>query len=169
MSYYTGQGDYYSGKGDPGFGSILGGIIGTVGGLLPGPAGMAARAVGSAIGGGSRAPTPQLRLPGGSAPRIQAQPTPGMRGVAQRLIPGGQSGYQCGSGNSCGTGFHMDKTTQTKCVRNRKTNYTNPKALSRATKRVDGFVSVAKKALKSTKYKVVNESFKANWRKPLKK
>jgi hypothetical protein len=54
-------------------------------------------------------------------------------------------------------------------VRNRRTNYTNPRALSRAAKRLDGFVGVARKALKTTNYKVVNKSYKQNWRKPLKR
>lgn len=166
MSYYSGTGDYYSGKGDPGFFSTLGGIVGGAAGIaskvLPGPIGAAAGGVSRLLSGSSRG----LATPG-PVPRIPANPNPGLRGAAQRLVPGGSSGYSCNSG--CGTGYHLDKTTQSKCVRNRKTNYTNPKALSRATKRVDGFVSVAKKALKSTKYKVVNESYKQNWRKPLKK
>jgi hypothetical protein len=104
------------------------------------------------------------------APRITTTPTPvpGLTGSMQRLIPGGATGYTCGSG-SCPTGYHLDKTTRTKCVRNRKVNYANPRALSRAAKRMDGFVGVARKALKATNYKVVSKSYKQNWRKPLKR
>lgn len=167
MSYYTGQGDYYSGKGDPGLISSIGSIVGAVGSVIGGPAGVVGSVI-KRVTGGSRPAAPPVRglaRPTGGIPSI---PTPGIVGAAQRLVPGGASGYQSG-GCGCGTGHHMDKATGTRCVKNRKTNYTNPKALSRATKRVDGFVTVAKKALKSTKYKVVNENFKQNWRKPLKK
>lgn len=173
MSYYTGMGDYYSGKGDPGFASILGGIVGTVGkvagSILPGGGAIttATKAISTALSGGSS--TKSLRGTS-NVPTIQ-QPTrtPGIVGTMQRLIPGGASGYQCGGGNPCGSGYHLDKTTKSKCVRNRRTNYTNPAALSRAAKRLDGFVGVARKALKTTNYKVVSKSFKQNWRKPLKR
>ncbi len=170
MSYYSGTGDYYSGKGDPGFFSTLGNIIGGAGKIasaaIPGVGGIVragTSAIQKVMGGGS--PT-GLRLPT-APPSIPASRTPGVTGFVQRAVPGGASGYQCGAG--CGTGYHLDKTTKTRCVRNRKTNYTNPRALSRAAKRMDGFVSVAKKALKSTNYKVVNKSYKQNYRKPLKR
>lgn len=176
MSYYTGQGDYYSGKGDPGFTSILGGILGTAGKILPGPIGGLASAGSALLSGGSssrrlptaraRATSSRLAVPS-TMPRIPAQPNPGLTGVAQRLIPGGSSGYSCGSG--CSPGYHLDKTEGVKCVKNRKTNYANPRALARASKRLDGFVGVARKAMKSTNYKVVSKSYKQNWRKPLKK
>lgn len=171
MSYYTGRGDYYSGKGDPGFLSTLGGIIGTagkiVGTVVPGVR-TATGIVSSALT--STAKPKNIMTPTGmSIPAsVPAIPTPGLTGVAQRLVPGGASGYQCGSG-SCDSGYHLDKTTRSRCVRNRKTNYTNPRALSRATKRLDGFVTVARKAMKSTNYKVVSKSYKQNWRKPLKR
>lgn len=171
MSYYTGRGDYYSGKGDPGFASILGGIIGTAGkiasAVVPG--------IGTVVNAGTSAVSKALTgttrpsLPAVPVPSIPAQPVPGLTGIAQRMVPGGASGYQCGGGNPCESGYHLDKTDHVKCVRNRRTNYANPRALSRATKRLDGFVTIARKAMKSTNYKVVSKSYKQNWRKPLKR
>lgn len=171
MSYYTGRGDYYSGKGDPGFLSTLGGIIGTVGSVVgtvvPGVStatSIAAKALGA--GSSTKVNSAGISLAGTNVPAI---PTPGISGMLQRALPGGQSGYQCGAGNPCGSGYHLDKTKHEKCVRNRRTNYTNPRALARAAKRMDGFVGVARKALKTTNYKVVAKSFRANYRKPLKR
>lgn len=169
MSYYTGVGDYYSGKGDPGLFSSIGKIMGSVGSILPGPFGAAAKIGSRLLGAGSQ---PKARTQP-TRPTLQVpSPVPGIRGVTQRFIPGGASGYQCPSGSTrgdCESGYHLDKTTRSKCVRNRKVNYTNPRALSRASKRLDGFVTVARRALKSTGYKVVSKSYKQNWRKPLKK
>ena len=169
MSYYSGMGDYYSGVGDPGlFGSIakvLGGGLSTLGSVLPGPLGSAAKIGGGILGkitGGTKAVRPP------PAPIQVPTPVPGIRGAAQRIVPGGQSGYTCPSG-ACGPGFHLDKATNSRCVRNRRTNYTNPRALARASKRVDGFVKVARKALKNSNYKVVPKSYKQNYRKPLKR
>jgi len=169
VSYYTGRGDYYSGKGDPGFASILGKVIGGVGkvasAVLPGVGGAigsVASAASKALGGTKS--VKQLR----GAEAAPAIPTPGVRGQLERFLPGGASGYQCAA-SPCAPGWHLDKTKQEKCVRNRKTNYANPRALSRATKRLDGFVTVARRAMKSTNYKVVSKSYKQNWRKPLKR
>jgi len=173
MSYYTGQGDYYSGKGDPGLFSAIGKGLGLVGSILPGPLGGAAKFAGGLLGGTKATPS----TPRSYGPSMPAVPTPGVMGMAQRAIPGGKSGYQCNTGNSCGSGYHLNKAYSyahsaepgTMCVRNRKLNPTNPAALARASKRIDKFVNVAKGALKHTNYKVVNKSYKQNWRKPLKR
>jgi hypothetical protein len=85
-------------QGDPGiFGSIgkaLGGVARVAGGLLPGPLGAVAGAVGGALAGRSSAPA--LGLTGGFSPggpgRAQ-RPVSGFRGFAERVLPGGRSGY----------------------------------------------------------------------------
>jgi len=173
MSYYTGRGDYYSGKGD--FGSLLGGIIGTAGkiasAVVPG--------VGGLIGAGASAISGVLSGTGS----VTVPTVPQSTGIALPFGPtipqvSGGGGGSCGSGQ-CNSGYHLNKTdhynrqgfvpARSTCVRNRKTNYTNPRALARAAKRMDGFVGVARKALKSTNYKVVAKSFRANYRKPLKR
>lgn len=171
MSYYSGQGDYYSGKGDPGLGSFFGGALKLGGSLIGGPLGALAKTAGTKLAGtkGSRPLVTSGRPP--------AIPVPGVQGFTQRLMPGGASGYMSGA---CTAGHHLNKSdyylkggqyvaAASTCVRNRRTNYTNPRALSRAAKRLDGFVGVARKALKSTNYKVVNKSYKQNWRKPTKR
>lgn len=180
MSYYTGVGDYYSGKGDPGLFGAIGSVLGKVGkvagAVLPGPIGGVVRGVSSLISGGqptgSTVPVPRpavpqqraLTTPRGPIPSIG--PVSGMTINERRTAFGGMP--TCASG-ACAPGYHLDKTLGVKCVRNRRTNYTNPRALSRAAKRLDGFVGVARKALKSTNYKVVSKNYKQNWRKPLKR
>lgn len=169
MSYYTGRGDYYSGKGDPGLGSLLGGVLGGISKVaryVPGVGGAISAVAGTAAKVVSGSPRPAL--PQITPPSIPV-PVPGFMGAVQRAIPGGASGYQCGGSNPCSSGYHLDKKHRAKCVRNRKVNYTNPAALSRAAKRMDGFVTVARRALKTTNYKVVAKGYKQNWRKPLKR
>lgn len=54
----------------------------------------------------------------------------------------------------CPTGYHLAKDGSGRCVRNRRMNPANPKALRRAMRRTDGFVKLAKRALKGTGYAV---------------
>lgn len=174
MSYYTGRGDYYSGKGDPGILSSIGSVFSVAGKVLPGPLGTAASGIGKVLGRSTSTATSQIAASRAaisrvsSVPRLPAIPQPGIGGAVARFLPGGSSGYVAG-GSPCGTGYHLDKTHATKCVRNRRTNYANPAALARAARRLDGFVGVARKAMKSTNYKVVSKSYKQNWRKPTKR
>jgi len=46
----------------------------------------------------------------------------------------------------CPTGYHPEKSGQPYCVRNRRMNPLNPRALSRATRRVGGFARAVKRA-----------------------
>ena len=149
MSYYTGQGDYYSGKGDPGLFSFIGKALKTVGGLVPGVGGIM-KTVGGFLDRPSAPAAPAFQPYGGGMVNLMAPqgvPTPGLMGMAQRAVPGGASGYQ-----GCTPGYHLDKTTKTKCVRNRSMNVANPKALRRAIRREAGFVTLAKQALKGSGY-----------------
>lgn len=156
MSYYTGQGDYYSGKGDPGlFGSIFGAIKGAATGLFSGgPLGAITGGVRGAITGGRTAAAPAratvpMRLPPiSSVARGGAQlPTPGILGMAQRAIPGGATGYE-----GCAPGYHIHKTEGDRCVKNRRMNVANPKALRRSIRRQAGFVALAKETLRGSGY-----------------
>lgn len=133
MSYY-GTGDYYL-AGDPGFFSSIGGFIkraagGIVGGLTGGLPG--------AIQGIA------ARSGGGGGPPVLVTPAPGMLGTIQRTLPGGSSGYVDASG--------MVRK------RRRRMNYGNAKALRRSIRRQDGFVRLARGALKGTNYKIVSRS-----------
>jgi len=46
----------------------------------------------------------------------------------------------------CPTGYHPEKSGKAYCVRNRRMNPLNPRALSRATRRVGGFARAVKRA-----------------------
>jgi len=112
--------------GDPGFFDTLGRIgRGAVGFLTGGP-----------IGGARGLFSPPT---GGGMPVVR---TPGIRGAAQRMVPGGKTGY-------------MVETLRKK---RRRMNYGNAKALKRAIRRQDGFVKLAKDALKGTNYQIVTRS-----------
>lgn len=135
-------GDYYAG--DPFLGGIAKKLVGGIrsvakvaGNVLPGPVGNFAKLI-----AGSKAAAP---------PQIPAQPTPGLRGAVQRIVPGGATGYEC---TGIPAGYHLAKDGSGKIVRNRSMNPANPKALRRAIRREDAFVKLSKKALSQAGYTV---------------
>lgn len=129
-------------RGDPGIFGFLGGLVKGVARNIPGPIGMVARQVlptrsraqplslSTALPGGMRLPVPRT-FPG--ATRV-----PGIRGFAQRAVPGGRSGFEL-----------VGK-------RRRRINPANPKALRRAIRRQAGFIKLARRALKGTGYTIVS-------------
>lgn len=119
MGYYM-AGDYYRG-GDGNYAagglfSFLGKAVKKVGGALLGatPAGAVAKALVPSLG------TPTIT---GFGPPIV--PKPGFTGFAERLVPGGESGYMVG--------------------RRRRMNPLNVRALRRAGRRVKGFLKIARR------------------------
>lgn len=79
--------------------------------------------------------------PTGFFPTMPGQvPVPGVRGKLERAVPGGRSGFM-----TCPRGYHPDKATGTRCVRNRSMNPTNPKALRRAMRREESFIRMARR------------------------
>ena len=171
MGYYQ-QGDYATGgygygRGDPGFlSSLWKGIkkiaAPAIGFAVGGPAGLAA---GLSLGG---ARTPPIAPP--IAPQIPASqeyytrlgpftqrsmkitPVPQMsfRGGAPLRAPGTMPVAASATG-CCPVGYHLDKKTGTRCVRNRRMNTANPRALRRAMRRVQGFEKLAKRTITFTK------------------
>ena len=147
------MGDYktYGYAGDPGFLSSLWKGIKTVGkavlGLPPKmPAAISSPGWPTVAAGGANAYGLQ-QFGGPAAPMRGAGPV-GAAGPA--MGPGGfQYPQEC-----CPTGYHLDKRTRTRCVRNRRMNVANPKALRKALRRTDGFVKLAKRSLKGTGYAV---------------
>lgn len=131
------RGDYRRMRGDPGLfktlGKVLGGaarIAGVVG--VPG-----AGIVGRALQGGG----PQTQMP-------VMSPVPGVRGWLQRQIPGGATGYVEKQGS---------KGIKTSGMRKRpRMNVGNARALRRAIRRQEGFVKLARRALKGTGYTIVS-------------
>lgn len=138
MSYY-GAGDYYAAGG---FLDFIGKGINKLAGVVKGTG----VPVVSQLAGGVQALTttsPALRVPGfsgtvaGFGPTPQIIPVPGLEGKIQRLLPGGKSGY-------------MFK-------KRRRMNVANSRALRRAIRREQGFVRLARRALKGTAYSVVTK------------
>lgn len=171
MPYYMQyQGDYSThgyGRGDPGFlsglfkfGKKL--LAPAIGFALGGPAG-AAMAAGIG-GGGARTPPimnygaqPRQRISLRAGP-IAARstdfypPVPQFAGTKMRR-PGpalGVEGMPGGTG-CCPRGFHLDKESGTKCVRNRRMNVANPRALRRSMRRVQGFEKLARRTISFTR------------------
>jgi len=117
---------------------IVSGAAGIVGGLIPGQAPAAGPGLGGTVGFGGRfAPTmPILRT-------AQQIPTPGIAGTIQRAIPGGATGMQ-----GCGPGYRPNKSGYyvqggqyvapgTVCTKARRMNPLNPRALSKAMRRIE--------------------------------
>ena len=140
--------------GDPGFFDFIGGVVkkglGVVGGLgIPGISGAANVARGF-LGGGARGPgiTP-LFGPGGQPQLLQqglptTQPRRGFFAGAQRAFPGGETGMGAG----CGSGYRPNKSGYyvnggqyvepgSVCVKRRRMNPLNPRALSKAMRRIE--------------------------------
>ena len=93
---------------------------------------------------------PPIPVPSGTPGAV---PAGGLKGVLQRALPGGASGFQSGPGGVPGmSGYHLDKATGTRWVRNRSMNPGNARALRRAIRREQSFVALAKRALRGSGY-----------------
>ena len=171
MPYYQQQrGDYATygyGRGDPGWlSSIWKGIkkiaAPAIGFALGGPAGLA---VGSALGGGGR--TPPIMQQTKPMPRYSSQiqlgpiqargtqffpPVPQFRGTPMPTTrAGGAGGVPLSSAGCCPVGYHLAKDGSGRCVRNRRMNVANPRALRRSMRRVQGFEKLAKRTISFTR------------------
>lgn len=174
MGYYRGdyyRGDYY--RGDPGlFGSIgkfLGGAVKgvarVVGSVVPGPVGMLARAIAPPASAGGRVtffpPEPSIANPF-IAPRGNALiPAPGGNGGQLPAVIDQRTGQLClmkgtrankstyitrGGGTSRWPQEIIVHPKGSECVRTRRMNVANPRALRRAIRRTAGFVKLARRA-----------------------
>jgi len=171
MSYYARpMGDYktYGYAGDPGFLSSLWKGVKKIGGAVL----KAAFPVPAAIYGAVK--TPPIRMdigfptpgtPGGmptSFPGVGA--TPGTLGafmgragpafpsaVAGQIagLPRGARSF--GPDGLCPCGFHPEKSGKGYCVRNRRMNVANPRALRRGMRRVSGFEKLARRTISFTR------------------
>lgn len=172
-------GDYYAYQAGGLFGFLgkaVGAVTGIAGKVLPGPLGTAAAAVskvitpkakGTAMTTVGTFPTsmpqmiPMLGPPNVPKTAPGAQPVPGVSGVIQRFLPGGQTGYT----QPGGPGWHLNKQDGkygpkgTYWVRNRSMNPGNARALRRAVRREKAFVSLAKRVLRGTGISVSRRSF----------
>jgi len=151
------MGDYktYGYAGDPGFlSNIWKGIKKivprVVGGLIGGPVG--AVITGATIGGAVVSATKPMKP---YAP--PAVLPPGSVGGALSF-PGGTTVSVAGvlpshaaMGQHAPAGYHLDKATRTRWVRNRRMNIANPRALRKAMRRVQGFEKLAKRTITFTR------------------
>ncbi len=164
------MGDYktYGYAGDPGFlSSLWKGIkkvaLPILGGLIGGPIGAA---VGGAVGGG-RPPGTAMTIPGQVGGAVTF---PGGTSIGLGFVPGGGTQVPgrgrlppftatgpgvLPAGGRGGTmapaGYHLDKLTGTRWVRNRRMNVANPRALRRSMRRVQGFEKLAKRTIQFTR------------------
>jgi len=171
MSYYMRpMGDYktYGYAGDPGWlSSIWKGVkkyaAPIIGGIIGGPVGIALGSVGG--GGGKPQPGTALTVPGtfggavgfpgGMSISGSFQPTvmvpgqgrlPPFTATGAGVLPAGGRG-----GQLIPVGWHLDKKTGTKLVRNRRMNVANPRALRRSMRRVQGFEKLARRTISFTR------------------
>jgi len=148
------QGDYktYGYAGDPGWlSSIWKGVKKIapriIGGLVGGPVG--AIITGATVGGAVVAAT---------KPRAPALPAPGGMIGGAVSFPGGTTVSVAGAlpshaavGAHAPAGYHLDKATRSRWVRNRRMNIANPRALRKAMRRVQGFEKLAKRTISFTR------------------
>lgn len=172
MSYYSRpQGDYktYGYAGDPGFLSSLWKGIKSVGKTVL----TAAFPIPAAIIGGVTQPKRLPAPPGIVGPMTGVSPgfMPGV-GARGPSMPGWMPGPSAGSSwdgvpagwprgptrgsvaiqnGCCPQGFHPEKATKAYCVRNRRMNIANPRALRRGMRRVQGFEKLARRTISFTR------------------
>jgi len=139
-------------EGDPGLFSFLGkaarfatGVVSKLGiPIVSGAAGVAAGLLGGGRGPGLPGPAiSQFRGPMIPLQSRMQIPAPGIAGAVQRAIPGGATGMQgCGNGTRPNKSGYWLQGGQyvapgTVCVKRRRMNPLNPRALSKAMRRIE--------------------------------
>lgn len=145
------MGDYktYGYAGDPGWLSSIfkfakKKVLPVLGTILGGPVG---GVIGGAIAGSAVRPAagpPALPPPPGSIGGAVTFPG-GTRVSIAGVIP------HAGLPDHKPAGYHLDKKTQSRWVRNRRMNVANPRALRKAMRRVQGFEKLAKRTISFTR------------------
>lgn len=155
------MGDYktYGYAGDPGwlssaFKFITKKVLPVALKVFGGPVGMVAGtalAVGGAVMSSKPGP-PQLAPPPGSIGGAVSFPGGTTVSVAG-VLPG-----HAAMGAHAPSGFHLDKATRSRWVRNRRMNVANPRALRKAMRRVQGFEKLAKRTIQFTRRVKIKKS-----------
>lgn len=159
MSYYNRpMGDYRTGgygypQGDPGLFGFLGKLIKPIWKVVKPlilPTAVAAATTAVVVSPPAGLPAPPV--PGGAAFPGVGYGIPAAAGAA---IGGAIAGYQGGvsTAGACPAGYHLrkDRRLPPKCVRNRRMNIANPRALRRGMRRVKGFEKLARRTISFTK------------------
>lgn len=148
------MGDYktYGYAGDPGFLSSVFRLVKRVarpviGGLLGGPVGalITGAGVGGAVVAAQKPRAPAVQPPAGSIGGAVSFPGGTTVSVAG-VLP-----THAAIGAHAPAGYHLDKATRTRWVRNRRMNIANPRALRKAMRRVQGFEKLAKRTIQFTR------------------
>lgn len=151
MSYY--MGDYY--RGDPGIGSFFGGLVKSAVGMIPGVGGVASKLLGKVMPGGSpklfAGATSAIQKVSGAIvkhPVLSAAGAAGAVGAMGGALASHVATSMGGAG-ACPRGFHPGKSKHNRgsCVRNRRMNSCNPRALRRAARRLHSFARHYRKAV----------------------
>ena len=148
------MGDYktYGYAGDPGFLSSAWKFIKKK--VVP----LALRTFGGPVGGALATVAAVGAMRNGEKPRPPPRlPPPGSIGGAVSF-PGGTTVSVAGVlpshaavGAHAPAGYHLDKATRSRWVRNRRMNIANPRALRKAMRRVQGFEKLAKRTIQFTR------------------
>jgi len=148
------MGDYktYGYAGDPGFLSnlwrgakkilprVFGAAIGgPIGGLITGAT------IGGTVVAAAKKPQPPMAPPPGSIGGAVTFPGGTTVSVAG-VLPS-----HAAVGAHAPAGYHLDKATRSRWVRNRRMNVANPRALRKAMRRVQGFEKLAKRTISFTR------------------
>jgi len=148
------MGDYktYGYAGDPGWLSSIWKVVkkpvrAVVGGLIGGPVGafITGAAVGSAVTTTGKPTAPATQPPAGSIGGAVSFPGGTTVSVAG-VLPS-----HAAMGAHAPAGYHLDKATRSRWVRNRRMNIANPRALRKAMRRVQGFEKLAKRTISFTR------------------
>ncbi len=153
----SGQGDYASGgygyRGDPGLFGFVSKLIKPIWKVVKPlilPAGLGA--AGAMVAAPPTAVTVSQPPP---VPGAGAMPGGGLLPAAGALLGGALAGWQGApvAGGVCPVGYHprKDRKLPFKCVRNRRMNIANPRALRRGMRRVQGFDKLARKTISFTR------------------
>jgi hypothetical protein len=164
-------GDYGPRRGDPGLGSFLGKVASVAGSILPGPAGAMLGLAGKALSGGGtpnggRPAAQTLASParaftgisagGPMGIRVGRETTTGQYLVASGTYPGlGGGGLDaCPKGYKPNrSGYHLRSgewvEPRSRCVRIRRTQVGNSRALRKSVNRTRGFVKLVQRSRKA--------------------
>ena len=156
--YYRPSGDYATGgygrgMGDPGLLGFLGKIAKPIWkSIKPIVGGMIGGAMGAPLMGPPMVAPGTAVVPYGAAP--PAPPSmPGVGAVVGQTIGAAAGAFAAARpmGGVCPSGYHPAKDGSGRCVRNRRMNIANPRALRRSMRRVKGFEKLAKKTISFTR------------------
>jgi len=111
-------------------GGPIGAVLGGVGAFVPPPAAAPGAGFGGAPVQAFATQVRGARLP--ALPRFPGTP-PALPGIPIPI-----PGFGGDTGGACPAGFHLDKRTRSRCVRNRRMNPLNGRAAMRAIRRVKG-------------------------------